>query len=272
MIGPGMATTRSSPGSGRPSPRTRPSRSGALRRENLAGLSGRVAGGRRGHRDQLRASTRHRDRGGRDRARAPAAGRATRRGRGAPVPVTVSDRTVEEYSADRALRRGGVLAGAVLGGATRRCSAPLFALLKPGGELRYFEHVASGGARGGLQRLADATIWPRLFGNCHTHRDTEQIDHRRRLRGPDASRRGQPVPGVGAGAGVRSSRSAGAAARPERSAQQGGQPLQQPGRACRRGRRAGRPWRSSDSGVGSGLTSMTVVPCASASSGRPAAG
>ena len=50
----------------------------------------------------------------------------------------------------------------------------LYSMLRPGGELRYFEHVASAGARGGLQRLADATIWPRLFGNCHTHRDTEQ--------------------------------------------------------------------------------------------------
>ena len=50
----------------------------------------------------------------------------------------------------------------------------LYTQLKPGGELRYFEHIASSGARGGLQRLADATLWPRLFGNCHTHRDTER--------------------------------------------------------------------------------------------------
>jgi hypothetical protein len=34
--------------------------------------------------------------------------------------------------------------------------------------------VASAGVRGRLQRLADATVWPRLFGNCHTHRDTER--------------------------------------------------------------------------------------------------
>ena len=25
-----------------------------------------------------------------------------------------------------------------------------------------------------MQRLADATVWPRLLGNCHTHRDTER--------------------------------------------------------------------------------------------------
>lgn len=50
----------------------------------------------------------------------------------------------------------------------------LFSLLKPGGELRYMEHVASAGARGRLQRVADATVWPRLFGNCHTARETER--------------------------------------------------------------------------------------------------
>ena len=50
----------------------------------------------------------------------------------------------------------------------------LYSLLRPGGELRYLEHVASAGARGRLQRFADATLWPRLFGNCHTHRDTER--------------------------------------------------------------------------------------------------
>lgn len=50
----------------------------------------------------------------------------------------------------------------------------LNSLLRPGGELRFFEHVASPGWRGGLQRLADATVWPRVSGNCHTHRDTER--------------------------------------------------------------------------------------------------
>jgi SAM-dependent methyltransferase len=50
----------------------------------------------------------------------------------------------------------------------------VYALLKPGGELRFFEHVATDGLRGGLQRVADATVWPRISGNCHTHRDTER--------------------------------------------------------------------------------------------------
>ena len=50
----------------------------------------------------------------------------------------------------------------------------LNSVLKPGGELRYFEHVASPGWRGTMQRLADATLWPRIAGNCHTHRHTEK--------------------------------------------------------------------------------------------------
>jgi hypothetical protein len=50
----------------------------------------------------------------------------------------------------------------------------LLSLLRPGGELRYLEHVASSGPRAQLQKFADATVWPRLLGNCHTHRHTEE--------------------------------------------------------------------------------------------------
>ncbi len=51
----------------------------------------------------------------------------------------------------------------------------MYSLLRPGGELRFLEHVASAGARGRVERFVDATLWPRLFGNCHTHRDTERL-------------------------------------------------------------------------------------------------
>src|SRR4051794_1327459 len=46
-------------------------------------------------------------------------------------------------------------------------------VLRPGGQLCFLEHVraeAPGLRR--VQRLADATMWPRLFGGCHTGRDT----------------------------------------------------------------------------------------------------
>ena len=94
----------------------------------------------------------------------------------APVPVTVTDCTVEDA---RDLNVGepfdAVVCSLVLcsvedqNGVVRQ----LFSLLRPGGELRYLEHVASPGVRGLVQRAADATLWPRLLGNCHTHRNTE---------------------------------------------------------------------------------------------------
>lgn len=47
-------------------------------------------------------------------------------------------------------------------------------VLRPGGELRFFEHVADehpGGMRR-MQWVADATLWPLLFAGCRTGRDT----------------------------------------------------------------------------------------------------
>ena len=47
-------------------------------------------------------------------------------------------------------------------------------VIRPGGELRFFEHVAARSPRlARVQRALDATIWPRVNGGCHTHRDTE---------------------------------------------------------------------------------------------------
>jgi SAM-dependent methyltransferase len=94
----------------------------------------------------------------------------------APVPVSVTAGTVERYLRDA----GGELFDAVVCSLVL-CSVDdpnsvlrqLFSLVRPGGELRFLEHVGSGGLRGRLQRVADATVWPRLMGNCHTHRDTE---------------------------------------------------------------------------------------------------
>ena len=84
------------------------------------------------------------------------------------VPGTADALPVEDASMDAAV------ASLVL------CSVPdqatalaeLYRVLRPGGELRFFEHLRAetlGMAR--AQRLADA-VWPLLFGGCHTGRDT----------------------------------------------------------------------------------------------------
>jgi len=49
----------------------------------------------------------------------------------------------------------------------------LFRVLRPGGELRFYEHVrANSHGLARLQRTVDALFWPRAFGGCHTSRDT----------------------------------------------------------------------------------------------------
>ncbi|MGW0562555.1 class I SAM-dependent methyltransferase [Streptomyces sp. NPDC003016] len=45
-------------------------------------------------------------------------------------------------------------------------------VLRPGGELRFFEHGrGEGRAMVTVQRALDRTVWPLLFGGCHTARD-----------------------------------------------------------------------------------------------------
>src|ERR1700754_2914898 len=92
----------------------------------------------------------------------------------APVPVTVSTNTVEEFSDGEPF--DAAVCSLVLCSVDQpdQVVRQLLSLLKPGGELRYLEHVASSGARARLQKIADATLWPRMAGNCHTHRHTEE--------------------------------------------------------------------------------------------------
>ncbi len=48
--------------------------------------------------------------------------------------------------------------------------------LRPGGELRIYEHVlASSGMGRMVQRIVDRMGWPRLLGGCHTSRDTVRM-------------------------------------------------------------------------------------------------
>jgi SAM-dependent methyltransferase len=92
----------------------------------------------------------------------------------APVPVKVVDGVSGRLPADHASFDAGV-ASLVL------CSVPdqdralaeLFRVIRPGGELRFYEHVvAHRRLAAGLQRVADATFWPHVAGGCHMARDT----------------------------------------------------------------------------------------------------
>jgi ubiquinone/menaquinone biosynthesis C-methylase UbiE len=93
----------------------------------------------------------------------------------AQVPVTVVDGFADELSFDDSTFDAGVLSLVL-------CSVPdqskslaeLFRVIRPGGQLRFFEHVAA--ERPGLlltvQKLVDATFWPVMLAGCHTSRDT----------------------------------------------------------------------------------------------------
>ncbi|SHS86237.1 methyltransferase family protein [Mycobacteroides abscessus subsp. abscessus] len=93
---------------------------------------------------------------------------------GAAIPVTVTAGVFEDLAVTGEDRFDAVVCSLVLCSVSDpdRAAAQAFEVLKPGGEVRFFEHVAHDGALGLVQRAVDATFWPRLFGNCHTHRDT----------------------------------------------------------------------------------------------------
>ena len=146
-----------------------------LRRENLAGLSGRVleVGAGTGTNFELYPDTVTEVVAVDPERRLAVLARQA--AAAAPVPVTVSTDTVEAYSAT-----GTPFDAAVCSLVLCSVDEPdhvvrqLFSLLRPGGELRYLEHIAGTGARARLQKIADATLWPRMAGNCHTHRHTEE--------------------------------------------------------------------------------------------------
>jgi SAM-dependent methyltransferase len=147
----------------------------ALRRENLAGLSGRVLEVGAGVGTNFPNYPKAVEQVIAVEPEPRLAARARAAAAVVPVPVFVIGDTAEGFSDGEPF--DVVVCSLVLCSVRDPASVllRLYSLLRPGGQLRYLEHVASAGGRGRLQRLADATLWPRLFGNCHTHRDTERL-------------------------------------------------------------------------------------------------
>jgi ubiquinone/menaquinone biosynthesis C-methylase UbiE len=92
----------------------------------------------------------------------------------APVPVEVVDGVSGRLPAEDESMDAGV-ASLVLCSVPdqARALAEFWRVIRPGGELRFYEHVvAHRPLPAGLQRVADATFWPRVGGGCHLARDT----------------------------------------------------------------------------------------------------
>lgn len=102
-------------------------------------------------------------------------GPAERAALAAPVPVTVLEGSAEDLPVERSSCEAGVVSLVL-------CSVPdqaaalasIRGALRPGAELRFFEHVvARAPAAAALQRGLDRSgAWPHLGGGCHLARDT----------------------------------------------------------------------------------------------------
>jgi ubiquinone/menaquinone biosynthesis C-methylase UbiE len=96
------------------------------------------------------------------------------RARSATVPIEVVAGDAESIPADEGSMDAAVVMGVL-------CSVPdpaaalreLRRVVRPGGELRFWEHVRSEHALfRALQRSCDALFWTRSLGGCETTRDT----------------------------------------------------------------------------------------------------
>jgi SAM-dependent methyltransferase len=100
--------------------------------------------------------------------------RAEEVARRAPVPVVVVDGTADELPLADASVDAGVVSLVL-------CSVPsplhalseLSRVIRPGGELRFYEHVGATDPRWSRRQRWVEPVWQRLGGGCHLTRDTE---------------------------------------------------------------------------------------------------
>jgi SAM-dependent methyltransferase len=100
-------------------------------------------------------------------------GRAVEAAAVAPVPVRVADGTAAELPAGDDEFDAVVVSGVLCSLADVPVALAEFRrVLRPGGQLRFYEHVRSRDPLfAGLQEAADL-VWPHLMGGCHVRRDT----------------------------------------------------------------------------------------------------
>ncbi len=98
---------------------------------------------------------------------------ARQRAEAAPVAVQVVDGRAEDLPLDDAAVDAAVASLMLCSVADPDAALrELFRVVRPGGELRVFEHVrAPDPVLAGLQRILDM-FWPLIGGGCHTSRDT----------------------------------------------------------------------------------------------------
>jgi len=100
--------------------------------------------------------------------------RAAEAAAAAPVPINVADGAADELPAADGAFDAVVVSGLLCSVAdVPSALAEFHRVLRPGGELRFYEHVRSRDALfAGFQQAADL-VWPRLMGGCHTQRQTQ---------------------------------------------------------------------------------------------------
>jgi ubiquinone/menaquinone biosynthesis C-methylase UbiE len=100
--------------------------------------------------------------------------RAERAASEAPVSVSVAHGGADRLPGEAESFDAGVVALVLCTVPDQRSAlAELYRVIRPGGELRFYEHVISESVwETRFQRIADATFWPRLAGGCHLARDT----------------------------------------------------------------------------------------------------
>ena len=98
---------------------------------------------------------------------------ATDTARLAPVPLTVLDGVADQLPLQDASCDAAVIS-LVLCSVPNQASAltELHRVIRPGGELRFYEHVRASTPRFARVQEALDVVWPHLGGGCHASRDT----------------------------------------------------------------------------------------------------